>query len=328
MGVIAKYFYGWKARRLYREMRRGVKMIAAAVVIQKYCRGWLVRRALKRHTKESAKPIIAAFMWKAMCFKYLEYLRPHLPSKSPIGGKWPNPPIYLREASDHLRNMYHSWRCKALRDYYNENANEKRRMTEKARASSLFLGKKALYPRSVKIPFKADRINLRNDPRWTKLVTETHEQRVIWADVVQKINRSDAKKVPMVLAITGNSFMLLDPKSYALKYRVDLNNLEQMSLSPFSDSIFVMHIKPSRIADPSYAKGDFMFQNPNVIEMVTKLHAVIKESVKKTLPINIAKEIQVRFKADEPSCAVTFHHTGMVYSPVCKRKGSTIEIVT
>lgn len=121
----------------------------------------------------------------------------------------------------------------------------------------------------------------------------------------------------MVLAITGNSFMLLDPKSYALKYRVDLNNLEQMSLSPFSDSIFVMHIKPvsvallqkcysfdfnfhsythvyciyqSRIADPSYAKGDFMFQNPNVIEMVTKLHAVIKESVKKTLPINIAKE--------------------------------------
>ena len=44
MGVIAKYFYGWKARRLYREMRRGVKMIAAAVVIQKYCRGWLVSR--------------------------------------------------------------------------------------------------------------------------------------------------------------------------------------------------------------------------------------------------------------------------------------------
>ena len=56
------------------------------------------------------------------------------------------------------------------------------------------------------------------------------------------------QKVPMVLAITGNSFMLLDQKSYALKYRVDLNNLEQISLSPFSDSIFVMHVKPVSVA--------------------------------------------------------------------------------
>ena len=38
--------------------------------------------------------------------------------------------------------------------------------------------------------------------------------------------------------------------------------------------------------------------------------------------------IQVRFKADEPSCTITFHHTGMVYSPVCKRKGNIIEVVT
>ena len=48
----------------------------------------------------------------------------------------------------------------------------------------------------------------------------------------------------MVLAVTGNSFMVLDPKSYALKYRVDLTNLEQISLSPYSDALFVMHVKP------------------------------------------------------------------------------------
>ena len=52
----------------------------------------------------------------------------------------------------------------------------------------------------------------------------------------------------MVLAVTGNSFMVLDPKSYALKYRVDLSNLEQISLSPYSDAIFVMHVKPVSIA--------------------------------------------------------------------------------
>ena len=42
MGIIAKYLYGWKARRLYKEMRHAARASAAAVVIQKYFRGWLV----------------------------------------------------------------------------------------------------------------------------------------------------------------------------------------------------------------------------------------------------------------------------------------------
>ena len=42
--------------------------------------------------------------------------------------------------------------------------------------------------------------------------------------------------------------------------------------------------------DPSYAKGDFMFQNPNVIEMVTKIHAVIRESFRKKLEVKIDNE--------------------------------------
>ncbi len=90
-------------------------------------------------------------------------------------------------------------------------------MSEKARASSLFRGKKSLYPKTyvilvtkvlipftveipipfltlrVPIPFKVDRLNLRTDDRWARLVTQTHEQRVIWADNIVKINRKDMK---------------------------------------------------------------------------------------------------------------------------------------
>ena len=46
---------------------------------------------------------------------------------------------------------------------------------------------------SVPIPFKSDRINLKMDERWAKVVAQTNEQRVIWADHVQKLNRKDAK---------------------------------------------------------------------------------------------------------------------------------------
>ena len=53
-----------------------------------------------------------------------------------------------------------------------------------------------------------------------------------------------SKGVPMVLVVTGTSFMVLDPKTLALKYRVELKDLKQISLSNFSDNIFIMHINP------------------------------------------------------------------------------------
>jgi hypothetical protein len=50
-----------------------------------------------------------------------------------------------------------------------------------------------MYSCRVPIPFKADRLNLRSDERWAKIVAQTHEQRIIWADNVQKLNRKDGK---------------------------------------------------------------------------------------------------------------------------------------
>ncbi len=50
--------------------------------------------------------------------------------------------------------------------------------------------------------------------------------------------------VPAVLIVTGTSFMVLDPKSMALKYRVELQYLNQISLSCFGDRLMVMHINP------------------------------------------------------------------------------------
>lgn len=48
-------------------------------------------------------------------------------------------------------------------------------------------------PGSVPIPFKVDRLNLRSDDRWSRVVAQTNEQRIIWADNAMKINRKDAK---------------------------------------------------------------------------------------------------------------------------------------
>ena len=54
--------------------------------------------------------------------------------------------------------------------------------------------------------------------------------------------------VPIVLVVTGVSVMILDAKSLSLKYRVELNHLDQISVSSFSDHMFVLHINPVSLA--------------------------------------------------------------------------------
>ena len=48
-------------------------------------------------------------------------------------------------------------------------------------------------PSSLPIPFRGDRLNLKSDPRWSRLAAEYSEQRVVWADNITKINRNDGK---------------------------------------------------------------------------------------------------------------------------------------
>ncbi|XP_064396795.1 unconventional myosin-Ia-like isoform X1 [Halichondria panicea] len=242
--VIQSYYRGWRVRKYYR-------IEQAALVIQKYFRGWRVRMETRVMFTEWAGPKVADFMWRALCYRFLVNVHHNLPSDSPVDKRWPRFSFLFEEASDLLRVIHHKWRCKQLRDYFIQNPRERKKMSEKARASSLFRGKKSLYPKTVPIPFKVDRLNFRTDDRWARLVTQTHEQRVIWADNIMKINRKDMKGVPAMLVVTGTSFMVLDPKTMTLKYRVELQYLRQVSLSTYSDRILVLHIDPYKATDRS-----------------------------------------------------------------------------
>lgn len=51
----------------------------------------------------------------------------------------------------------------------------------------------------------------------------------------------------MVLVVTGNSFMLLETKTLVMKYRVELQHVKEISLSSYSDPIFIIHIDPVSI---------------------------------------------------------------------------------
>ena len=50
---------------------------------------------------------------------------------------------------------------------------------------------------SVAVPFRGDHIGLRRNPLWKEVLTKNHLQRmdrfVVFADIVNKINRSNGK---------------------------------------------------------------------------------------------------------------------------------------
>jgi hypothetical protein len=48
----------------------------------------------------------------------------------------------------------------------------------------------------------------------------------------------------VILVITGVSLMILDPKHLAMKYRIELQYVKQLSMSTFSDHMFIVHIDP------------------------------------------------------------------------------------
>ena len=123
-----------------------------------------------------------------------------------------------------------SAQCKRVRDYFMKRPKEKKKMIEKVLASDLFRGNKSLYKQTythslthslthssltnsltlthhslthnyasnfrVSEPFQSDHLALRSDQRWSKIVAETNEQRIIWCDRAHKINRRDGKVRP------------------------------------------------------------------------------------------------------------------------------------
>jgi myosin-1 len=67
------------------------------------------------------------------------------------------------------------------------------RMREKVTASLLFRNRKESYARSVAHPFQGDYVRLRQNSQWRKLVNETADQYIVFADIVSKITRSSGR---------------------------------------------------------------------------------------------------------------------------------------
>ncbi|KAJ0070045.1 hypothetical protein NL108_000309, partial [Boleophthalmus pectinirostris] len=269
VSVIWAGWQGTKARRELRRLKEEARRRHAVAVIWAYWQGLQVRREYRKFFRANAGKKIYDFVIQRIIQKYFLGLRSSMPSMSPIDSSWPSRPyLFLDQTHTELRRIFHLWRCKKYRSQFTE---EKRAVyEEKLEASEIFKDKKALYPSSVSQPFKGDYLEITKNPKYQKL-SNAVEEKVLLADVVNKINRANGKGTARIFLLTKKNVVLADQKTGQVKASVPLPDVSSVSVSTQSDGFFALKLKEGAA---SAVKGDFLLSSEHLIEIITKLHRV------------------------------------------------------
>jgi len=221
-------------------------------------------------------------------------------------------------------------------------------MREKVTASLIFKDRKTSYPRSVRHPFRGDHVGIRRNVLWKETLQMNSlnklDKYIVFADIVNKINRSNGKFVPILFVISTSSMLILDQRTMQIKYRVPAAEILRLSLSPYFDDIAVFHVRatsPTRelrsqanipgclSSEAVKRKGDFVFQTGHVIEIVTKLFLVIQNATGKPPQVNISTEFDANFGSHH----VTFSFKATGNQDVAPghvklvKRGNTMEVI-
>uniref|UniRef100_A0A8C5U969 Unconventional myosin-Ib n=1 Tax=Malurus cyaneus samueli TaxID=2593467 RepID=A0A8C5U969_9PASS len=303
--LIGKIYRGWKCRtrfllmkrcqiviaswyRRFAQQKRYEKIKSSAVTVQSYIRGWKVS---------------FPSLWLSLCAemqKYFLEMKNKMPSLSPIDKNWPaRPYLFLDSTHKELKRIFHLWRCKKYRDQFTDQ--QKLIYEEKLEASELFKDKKALYPASVGQPFQGAYLEISENPKYKKL-KDAVDEKIIIAEVVNKINRANGKAASRIFLLTKNNVLLADQKSGTIKSEVPLGDVTKVSMSSQNDGFFAVHLKEGSEAA---SKGDFLLSSDHLIEMATKLYRTTLSQTKQKLNIEISDETF--------SCGCTTLH--VFYSP-------------
>uniref|UniRef100_A0A668AGJ1 Unconventional myosin-Ib n=1 Tax=Myripristis murdjan TaxID=586833 RepID=A0A668AGJ1_9TELE len=243
--MVQSFTRGWKARKLLRELKYQKRCEEAVTTIAAFWHGTQVitRRVQQNPAGLSCHTVLILRVCVQMQ-KYFLGLKKNMPSMSPIDKNWPaRPYLFLDGAHRELRRIFHHWRCKKYRSQFTEE--KKAVYEEKLEASEIFKDKKALYPSSVSQPFKGDYLEISKNPKYQKLHSAVDEK-VLLADVVNKINRANGKGAARIFLLTKNSFVLADQKTGQVKASVPLPDLTSVSVSTQSDGFFALKLKEVR----------------------------------------------------------------------------------
>ncbi|KFO27982.1 Myosin-Ib [Fukomys damarensis] len=319
IAVIWAYWLGSKARRELKRLKEEARRKHAVAVIWAYWLGLKVRREYRKYFRANAGKKIYEFTLQRIVQKYFLEMKNKMPSLSPIDKNWPSRPyLFLDSTHKELKRIFHLWRCKKYRDQFTDQ--QKLIYEEKLEASELFKDKKALYPSSVGQPFQGAYLEINKNPKYKKL-KDAIEEKIIIAEVVNKINRANGKSTSRIFLLTNNNLLLADQKSGQIKSEVPLVDVTKVSMSSQNDGFFAVHLKEGSEAA---SKGDFLFSSDHLIEMATKLYRTTLSQTKQKLNIEISDEFLVQFRQDKVCVKFIQGNQKNGSVPTCKRKNNRL----
>uniref|UniRef100_A0A4W3J2D1 Myosin IB n=1 Tax=Callorhinchus milii TaxID=7868 RepID=A0A4W3J2D1_CALMI len=321
--VVQSYIRGWKARKILRDLKHQKRCKLASTTISSFWRGTQVRREYRKFFRANAGRKIYEFTVQRIIQKYLLELKNKLPSMSPTERSWPaRSYLFLDSTHSELKRIFHLWRCKKYRDQFTDQ--RKAIFEEKLEASELFKDKKALYPNSVSQPFQGDYLEISKNPKYQKLNIAV-EDKVVLADIVNKINRANGKGAPRIFLLTKSNFIIADQKSGQIKSTIPVTDITSVSVSKQIDGLFAVHLKEGSAAA---AKGDFLFNSNRLIEIITKLYRMIHFVTKQKIKVEINDEFLVQFNQDKVCVKFIQGAQRNGNLPACKRKNNRLLEVT
>nr|XP_006825386.1 PREDICTED: unconventional myosin-Ib-like [Saccoglossus kowalevskii] len=321
--IIAAYWRGTVARKEKRRLKYEAKCKWAIGVIVKFYLGWKIRKEYRKKFRSNAGPKIYDFLKKRMKMRFLLKIRDNLPSMSPLDTKWPKCSPLYEETSNELKQIFIRWRAMKYRKKFDEST--RHRIGEKVSASGLFKDKKELYPSSVAVPYQGDYVRLQNNSKFKRAAQTSNDQHIQFSDILTKLNRSNGKGVPTLFVVSSSSIQLLDSKTLEKKYRVPLTEITNLSVSPYNDGLFAIHVNKG---NPSNKKGDFLFVSDKVIEIITKLHRAVQQATNKAISVVINNKFPLHFNGSQIQLAYTCIDKRQTRKdPVCKRKGKRFDVV-
>uniref|UniRef100_A0A803YJ02 Myosin IB n=1 Tax=Meleagris gallopavo TaxID=9103 RepID=A0A803YJ02_MELGA len=308
-----------QARRELRRLKEEARNKHAIAVIWAYWLGYKVRREYRKFFRANAGRKIYEFTLQRLMQKYFLEMKNKMPSLSPIDKNWPaRPYLFLDSTHKELKRIFHLWRCKKYRDQFTDQ--QKLIYEEKLEASELFKDKKALYPASVGQPFQGAYLEISKNPKYKKL-KDAVDEKIIIAEVVNKINRANGKATSRIFLLTKNNVLLADQKSGNIKSEVPLGDVTKVSMSSQNDGFFAVHLKEGSGAA---SKGDFLFSSDHLIEMATKLYRTTLSQTKQKLNIEISDEFLVQFRQDKVCVKFIQGSQKNGNVPTCKRKNNRL----
>uniref|UniRef100_A0A8C6V5A7 Unconventional myosin-Ib n=1 Tax=Neogobius melanostomus TaxID=47308 RepID=A0A8C6V5A7_9GOBI len=207
--LVQSYTRGWQARKLLRELKYQKRCKEAVTTISAYWHGTQVlnRRGIsKGRGKSNTLALIPALLFAVF--------------KEQSGVEVSKALCFIEPVHEEKKAVYE----------------------EKLEASEIFKDKKALYPSSVSQPFKGDYLEITKNPKYQKL-NNVVEEKVLMADVVNKINRANGKGTARIFLLTKKNVVLADQKTGQVKASVPLPDLTSVSVSTQSDGFFALKLK-------------------------------------------------------------------------------------